>query len=477
MGNKGSITVFCSLMIIVMLFLGISGIKVVEHHMAKSKGAMAVKSAMSGVDAGYNSYIFENYHILLFDKNCGGKGEACLEEQLVRDIQINLGERFEVKQIGVSEYRLLMEEDCAAFKEQMADYCGYAMVEYGADKILNSTGGGDGTVGNDIYEDMDAAQESASQGNGADASEDDEAVAESTGEVREDPKDPREFTDKLSANGILAIVAPEALSISSEKVDISSVPSTHGTVAVEASYDIDKSFQDMDILKSDIDEYDSWKEKLIDGGVGLGYGASVFNCATEEVLKDTVFSFELEYIICGNSSDEANLKGVVNRIIGLRFPVNYAYLVTDAGKMGEVSKISVPLAITTGVPEPILKYLMAGCWAYVEAISDTRCLLHGERIGFLKDDKSWKTDLNNLEDSVNSMGKESDTGMCYKDYLLILMAMDMEDGYYRMLDIIELNTRQHYKDFRISNAAVGFWMDAQINYQGKDYYYSESMGY
>ena len=46
------------------------------------KIVIATRLSMSDIKACYNSYIFEHYHILLFDKTAGGKGEAYLEEWL-----------------------------------------------------------------------------------------------------------------------------------------------------------------------------------------------------------------------------------------------------------------------------------------------------------------------------------------------------------------------------------------------------------
>lgn len=492
MGNKGSVTIFCCLLIIAMVVLGISSVRVVEYQLAKGKGAMAVKSAMSGVDAGYNSYIFENYHILLFDKGCDGRGEAYLEEQLVEDIQHNLGDGFSVEEVAVSDYDLILEDDCQAFKEQIVDYCGYALLEYGAENILESTGGQDGTVEDYIYEDMEAAEnsdlvsteEQMEDGSLAGTPEQEQLAETSDGTETGEPDipwleedDPRDYTEDLSSDILLAMVAPEDMDISNQVIDLSLAPSKKLTVFSWIDYEVDNDFQDMYILEEEIDVYDSWKDSLISGGAGVTYAATVFNCATESVQEETVFDFELEYIICGKTTDRDNLKGVVNRIIGIRLPVNYAYLLSDASKMAEIKSISLPIAIATLTPEPVVRYLIAGCWAYVESIFDVRCLLDGQRMDFFKTKSTWKTDLHNLEDSVNLEGEDSDNGLSYKDYLLILIAFNMDGGYYRMLDIIQLNTRQHYDSFVMDNAAVGFSLDAKISYQGKDYYYREAIGY
>ena len=128
MKNKGSVTIFLCLMVTAMVLLGLTATKAVGYSLAEAKGAIAVRSAMSSVDAGYNSYIFENYHILLFDKSCNGKGEAYLEEQLIADVEHNLGDGFMVDELGVNDYDLLLEDDCSAFRKQISDYSGIQLL-------------------------------------------------------------------------------------------------------------------------------------------------------------------------------------------------------------------------------------------------------------------------------------------------------------------------------------------------------------
>lgn len=486
MNNKGSVTIFLTLVLGAILLLALSCIGVVEYRLAESKGAMAVRSSISGIRADYNSYIFENYHILLFDKNGNGRGEAYVEERLTRDIQHNLGDAYAVEELRVDDYELLLEDDCSAFKDQLVEHSGYCLAGQGVEHILESTGFQDGTVSDAIYEDMDAANHSDAIVEEADISQqtteaqiEDPELAEAYETLAPlfDEEDPRDFTEDLTSEGILAIVAPEDMEINSSQVDLSSTPSVERWGYVLTDYSIDNDFDDIDILKKDIGKYDSWKEQLKSASAGLLYSSQVFNCATETVQEDTVFAFELEYIICGKKSDRENLKSTVNRLIGVRFPVNYSYLVSSSAKMGEIKKISIPIAIQTLVPEPIVRYLIAGCWAYVESIFDVRCLLQGDRQEFFKSSATWKTDLNNLEDSLNMDGEDSDTGLCYKDYLLILLALDMEDGYYRMLDIIELNTKQHYREFDMNNAAVGLTLDVTTSYGGRQFYYRENISY
>ena len=66
--NRGAVTIFLTLLIMVMLTLFTAVIYAVRAKCARAKAAAALSGAMSSIKADYNSYIFENYHLLLFDK-------------------------------------------------------------------------------------------------------------------------------------------------------------------------------------------------------------------------------------------------------------------------------------------------------------------------------------------------------------------------------------------------------------------------
>ncbi|MDE5873925.1 MAG: hypothetical protein K2H07_08450, partial [Lachnospiraceae bacterium] len=74
-------------------------------------------------------------------------------------------------------------------------------------------------------------------------------------------------------------------------------------------------------------------------------------------------------------------------------------------------------------------------------------------------------------------GKSSDSGMSYQDYLMILLSMDMDKTYYRMLDLMNINAGSVDSDFDIANGAVALTAEFIISYDGRKYYIKESGGY
>ena len=77
--------------------------------------------------------------------------------------------------------------------------------------------------------------------------------------------------------------------------------------------------------------------------------------------------------------------------------------------------------------------------------------------------------------------KEDEKGLDYEDYLLILLATRMDTGYYRMLDIMQLNVNQNVRSdaeyFDFSDAITAFGMSVQVDYEGHDILLQEELGF
>lgn len=465
MNNKGQITVFLSLIMTALVVLCLFAVKICTYYNAKSKAAQVVNTAISDVKSEYNSYIFEHYHILLFDKTDYGKGEAAVEELIYESVKENLDKDQTKIDIAITGFDLISDNDCEALKLQIDDYTVYAALEYGADTILSKTGGKEAAIDENVVEDMDAdtkekktkPDEQDSFGNSAD--------------------DPRNFTKTMGKKGILFFVAPDDLEISTDTINLSGCPSM-GKISFSDFYGTNEKFDSYSRLKKDLKQGGTWNNELINAGCGLAYARDVFNCAlNQNVNEDTVFKFEIEYLICGRASDYMNLRSTVYKIISIRFPINYSYLLTDASKMSRVKAIAFSLSLTTAIPEPILKYLIAGCWSYIEAVSDVRELMRGHKVSFEKNSDNWKTDIDNLANSFIEEGDNQEEGLDYEDYLMILLAVKMDSAYTRMLDIMQLNASKIYPDFKMSNAAVGLTVDASIEYDDSVFNFNISGGY
>lgn len=462
MNNKGRITVFLCLLLSTLLILGISIIKITDIRAARAKVAVCAGVSMSSAKALYNNYIFEHYHILLFDKNCGGRGEGCLEELLKASLEENLGAGYVVEDVRGTLYELITDNNCRSLKEQIKEYMLYAGIDCGLEQITNATEGKDGKLDDTIIADMDSALEEDGE-----ASEDGQQAVPS----REQDKDPRKFVKGKLSNMLLFYVLPEDETLSEENHNISNTPSFWDNFQLVdfKKSDIDTDFKDIDRLKSDLTYHDSWLDSLSEKGAVLYYARNVFNCLTNKgVNENTVFQYELEYLVAGKSSDKKNITKTVNEIISIRLPVNFAYLIKDVSKTARIKAISIPAALVSPLPEKLIRYLIAGCWAYVESVADVRGLLAGKKLAFFKNAENWITDLSNLGESIYKEQKQDGHGLSYEDYITILLALNLDKTCMRMLDLMELNAQTVDEKFQMESSVTGFGADFIVSYKGYD---------
>lgn len=488
MNNSGKITVFLCLIISSMLLVSFTVNKIITNLSVKEKAVICAKGAISDIKAEYNTYIFEHYHILLFDKNCGGKGEAYLEEKIHNSMCEKMGEKALVEQTAVTSFGYIYDEDCMPLKEQIADYLKYAAIENGIDKIVDETMGKDGTLSEQVTDDIKTQGQMEHDAEKNDAEENqayegkvqtqnlDEAQSKNKAQGDKD-EDPRKYTTRVGIVGILNIIKPLDMEISGACIDTSKCFSKKQNGVEAFAYRVNTRFNNCDDMLKDMKKHESWADKLTSSGIGAVYAVNVFNCAVDASVNETsVLKYELEYLACGKKSDAENLESTVDRIVLIRFPINYSYLIGDAGKMARVKQISLPLSIATMIPEPVIKTLITGCWSYAEAMADARVLLQGKKLPFTKSKESWITDIDRLGESVCE-GEGSDSGMSYQDYLMILLSMNMDKTYNRMLDLMNINAQTVDDDFDIANGAAALTAEFTISYDGRRYYIKESGGY
>lgn len=167
-----------------------------------------------------------------------------------------------------------------------------------------------------------------------------------------------------------------------------------------------------------------------------------------EQIEEHNLSYEMEYIINGKDSDQGNLTATVEKIVGIRNVMNAAYLMTDKVKMEELTFISSSAATAIGIPflEPIIKAVLIEAWSFAEAINDTKNLLKGNKIAFVKDKTNWNIDLTNLlEDSWRDENDKGKLCLNYEQYCQILiMLTNSHDCIYRVMDLMQLNIQKKY---------------------------------
>lgn len=488
MNNKGRIVVFISMITAVMLVLITLVIQVVILSAAKSKNVIATRLSMSDIKACYNSYIFEHYHILLFDKTAGGKGEGYLEEWLEQAYAEKLGTEYTDVRASITDMTMLTDQSYASLKKQMQEYMAYAAaekgVQMGVDQMKEKTGGQDGTLPEEVKEDMETAEVKTDGMDVADVDDTSDAgvvgsenMDEENPTIQPDVDDPRDYTKKLSSSIILNLVLPEDKTVSDATISLVDAPSLRLIGFFSDYKEVDRDFDSMVPLLEGLTALGSWQDSLTDTGIQLAYIGQVFNSYREEKNDTAVLAYEQEYLIAGKSSDYENLKSVAHRMIGIRYPINYIGLIRQPDKMQTLTELATSIAGAAPYLIPALKYFLAGCWAYIESIADVRILFDGKKAPFMKNADNWITDIEHISESLSKETEDAENGLDYQAYLSILQAMNIDGATARMLDLMQINTMQEEKKFRILHAAVGLEADFESTFGGHRFQYHQSAAY
>ena len=481
-GNRGSVTIFLTLLLVVMLVLLSAVTGAVRFKCARAKAAAALSAAMSGIKADFNPYIFEEYHLLLFDKTYYGKGDGKTEQLIEESLSENLGSEYEVKKVIMSGVNTMLTNDCAAFGNQIMDHMKYYLIENAAEELVEKLGGNPEEVdtalddndkirmNSDIADGLDKTDGKGEEAEYVKKSEEEyyEQHPEEKDENKKEKDDPRMSTRTVGGLFMAALICPDDVTFSENMLDFMDIPSGKKALSTWFSdEEIDTSFTDYGALSGSLTAMDGWGSRFNDYIAVIAYCNDVFKCLKDQWDKETYLNMEREYLIFGELRDAENYVGTVKKLIKLRLGLNFAYILTDSSKMARVSALATSLTAWAPYLQPIVKYLLAGCWAYVESCADVKFLVEGKKVPLIKNSEDWVTDLYGIKDIATVEKEDDDKGLDYEEYLMILMAMEGDRLYYRMADLIEMNTRMRYPDFRMENAAVEFAVDVSIEFDGR----------
>lgn len=481
--NQGYVTIFLTLLLMVLMILVTAVFEILQEQAAEEKAAAALSGSLSGEMAEYQPLCFSRYHLLLYDITDGGRGEAAVEEQIRSQLQENLGEDTEVINTALSGRRFVTEDQYAPCREQIRELMPILGISGEVDRILQDTEEEDSPVDSSLIQEMDTKIGTEEERLKDQSAENAEVKTET--DSGSSTRDPREDLKGMSEKGIPMLICPEDTEFHQEAVPLPDLPSQNQNTE-ENWQEIDTDFEDYGRMKGDLQQTNGWSDSLRSSAEEVMYASEVFQCLTEQKYPDTFLLMEQEYLIAGKETDQENYTETVNQLIALRLGLNFTYLLTDAARMAELETLSISLTLMTPLLQPTVKYLLAGCWAYFESVSDVYFLLRGKKIKFLKTAGDWKTQLSNpgafLTSQENGQTEEEGTGLSYRDYLMILMGMHQKTLMGRMMDLIQINvsgtTAEGADDtFRIDHAVTAFGIDADLCYRKKEFSLHEETGY
>lgn len=447
---KGSITVFAALSMLLVasfLFALLEGARVQGLNTCAE---LVSEVGITSVCAEYQSPLWEEYRLLFFDGAYGTENfsEEKINSVLCRRISENLDVTQEsgVSMYGLSmqsaeitEYQLASDGKGAVFLQCVAAYMKRNLAQETVEKLYEKYREGKEVDQKDTsgysVEGADRAIEEAKKAQ-EEASETTETPSEDGGGITggvetsdrteaQNIENPLEIVMKLKENLILELTTGNASEISTKQVDLR------------------ESMLKRSLKKGtrEADDKVGWYERVLVGEYLENYFSNYRN-----PKEEGAFSYELEYLLCGEDSDKSNLEGTINRLMLLREAANIICITTDHTKMNQAKAVAEVIAAAVAQPElvTIIQCGIVAAWAYVESLLDLRALLGGDKIALVKSREQWTTNTENLMASLEEEGKavNCENGLTYEEYLkLFLYMMGTKKLAYRMMDVMEQTLR------------------------------------
>ncbi len=390
---KGEITLFLSMVFVLLLsFIG-GMLQSASIHVTKSMKRADTKLALESVFAEYETQILEEYDIFV-------KSDAD-EQTLSRRLWFYGAKNMEHQ---IQKIKLLTDSNGQAFYEQAVRSMGGEHFEI---ETISEEDWQDEE--REVHENLDTMLGEGGQSLPAD-------------------NNPLETTKHLKESNFLKLILPESQKLSEGYINLDDLPS-HRTLR-KGTTDYQNVSTDGITQKFLFSEY-----------LGKHFPSFVEN-KTGEVL-----SYELEYLLVGEESDQENLESTMKKILTIRTGINYAYLLTAQAKQAEAEAMAATLCSLLTVPEitSVVKQAILFAWAYGEGIQDLRVLAKGKKVPTTKTDETWQLSLEGLlklgTEQDDNTTKESQSGMDYKSYVkALVLTENTENLCNRALDLIELNT-------------------------------------
>ena len=391
-GFKAEITVFLSLVFVLIVSLVGSMVESASIQIKRSMKRADTELALESVFAEYNKEMLEEYG--LFAKLDGD------EDKVSRRLWFYGAKNMEHK---INRIQLLTDNEGIIFYEQ-------AIKAMGGDMLP-------------IRKVSDESVEKEEKQNSKEL----EALLQEEEKELPVQDNPIESVNQLKKSSLLSLILPNSEELSNQYVMLDDLPSYRTLQKGIGSFPVAQG------------------EGIAQNVLFVMYLAEHFPNFTQGSEDHPLF-YEAEYLLGGKESDQENLEVVAKKILSVRMALNYAYLLTDKMKQAEAETMATALGTAMKNPALIglIKQAILFSWAYGESVLDLRTLYEGERTPVIKTSANWKLQLENLvklgtADEVGK-GKKIEEGMNYGDYIKAFLLMEKREVLcMRALDLMELN--------------------------------------
>lgn len=461
MKKEGSMTVFFSLVTLILFSLITASIFTAKVASGRALAAGSVDQALFSLFARYDQPLYDRYQLFFVDGGCGtssmcpGAVTAFLKEAANENLIPDKGGLLamgssllavKAESCSLTGYTLATDQMGAAFEAQAIDSVKDTLGAAGITRLTGrhkDTAGGDTAFGQSRLRESrsvtyDSLQKTAGQKPGqtaSDASGSDPVAGPKAADVPPDFINPLPILDALKKGSLLPLIIDDYAALTHE-ADSNNLLSSRAKA------------EGMGIIR-----VSGIMNGVTDRLLYAEYMLRHFRSYTTR-LPDEPLTLEIEYLISGKTSDRAALEKVAGKLLLMREAANILFLETDPVMHARLSREALLCATAMGIPEAaiLVQILLAGAWAFAESIVDLHAMLSGKKVAAIKTTASWQVDADDLPDfftDIRSIEKDSPGGCRYEDYLrLLLMKMKRADLTPRAMNLIELNLRKDRPHFR-----------------------------
>lgn len=456
---SGYLTVYLALVMAVILSLCLALIEGVRSNAIRVEAECVTAIGLNSILAEYHRELFAQYNLFAVDSSYGtvAAGVEDMEEHLTFYINRNISSediflanywyrdflKMSVESVAIRGASIMTDEGGAVFRRRAAeairDDCNLTLLQellqWG--QVIEDNG----------LRDRNVAEEK---------SEIDKQLMHiyENNQGEESSKYPTAELDQIRSKGILGYVVKDADALSQKSL------ATDGLIGERMKQGL---VNQGNLAVGELSDAEKMWERFCFQEYLLKYMGRY-----GEEKEGSALSYQIEYVLAGQSADIANVKQIVNIICAVREAANALYLFSDEEKCKEAEMVATLLATLLQVPQAasLIKAVILLGWAFAESLYDVKMLLSGESIPLIKTKESWHYGLESAL-SIGSEEQESTSeGLSYEDYLRVLMFFaDLETLSARAMNMVEADIRLTVGncDFRLDNCYDRIECCVQIN--------------
>lgn len=452
MKNKGSVTVFLTLILGLLLALVCTSIESVRMAAARTQILASLDIGLYSLFGQYDKELLKEYDLFALDGSGGGgmlnmAGVYDNMESYVKPVLKQNSQKLSLLEGGFTGYRLLTDENGEVFYRQVIEYMqdtlGLQGIRLLTDRMKereNKTNEAESTgkqvqskdsIGSYEREMNEAAQKSQevqkereNMENNGESVQQPEPISSDTVPV----KNPIATIKRIMKMGILELVIPPGKGISDTKIDKNTLVSGR------------RLQQGMPMFQ-ELSKDTSYTSQLLFQQYLMDKLGNYHQPAKQGM------KYQIEYILSGKDNDIDNLKAVAEKLLLVREGVNFAHLLADSVKRSQVQALAAAIASAFLIPPAavVIEGALLLCWAFAESVLDVRELMDDGKIPLMKSAADWQLSLEKLPDLLHGLDTErrgSDNGMSYEDYLQVFLAMEEKnEKLLRGMDMLEISIR------------------------------------